>query len=196
MYYTYSNYQVKQSSTDKTINYEWIPTSTVNVLFLDMVWTSQMMVNIALVDSTDSHFNVAYTDYSMESGSLHKEFVTPNAFTRVSISIQVDNSGSVSYSAGSATVTRVEEPGDIIIGQSVSPQLPNVKGKFGNFMYSGTANTTAPFSYTAASTSKSGGTTAKNCGYVDMDLSSSNSIYTDDGLVLPASLRTLHCIKY
>ena len=63
--------------------------------------------------------------------------------------------------------------------------LPNVSGKFGEFMYSGTDNTSAPFTYTANSTAKNGGSSAKNKGYVSMSLSNYTSIYGNGVNVQP-----------
>ena len=82
------------------------------------------------------------------------------------------------------------------LGSKVSAGLPNITGNFGEFMYSGTDNTSAPFTYTADSTAKMGGTTAKNKGYVTMNLHNANSIYGSSNTVTPISLKTSFYIRY
>lgn len=82
---------------------------------------------------------------------------------------------------------------------TISASLPNISGNFGEFMYSGIENCTGPFEYIANSTAKMGGTTAKNKGYISMDL---NLYGTWDGIhgvsdtVNPKALAVQYYIKY
>lgn len=85
------------------------------------------------------------------------------------------------------------------LGGIVHSSIPNITGTFGEFQYSGTAKNSAPFAYTADSTAKVGGTSAKNKGYVTMNMNTANELYgyyQSVDSIIPDSLCTQFFIKY
>lgn len=91
------------------------------------------------------------------------------------------------------------------VGSNIGQQLPAPTNysrsiTIGDVMYSGT-DTCSNATYTANSTAKMGGTTAKNKGSFTFSISGSNvysfpPTYVSNGVVRPESIVTIFLIKY
>ena len=81
-------------------------------------------------------------------------------------------------------------------GTLVNGGLPNIWGKFGDFMTGATTNCTTGFTMTASSSVKNGGSTAKSSAYITFNAKEFNNLYGRYNAVLPNSLVTAFYIKY